>query len=195
MIQVFGTRPKNSIWLGDQPYAVRNDCQAGRWKVGDDDFRGKSLEISIIKVARFFGSLGKASNTFWLQVWFVPAPTCTTLPANTICITYLKTRSLSQFSQKIADLMANGEPAEGIFIGSFAKHSNDLGNYYSVQWDWRERSTPEEIEQLQAIADFLQSDPLLVDPVATRGMICTDGLSAAEITQLIQSSAVQYLLP
>lgn len=195
MIQVFGTRPKNSIWLGDQPYAVRNDCQAGRWKVGDDDFRGKSLEISIIKVARFFGSLGKASNTFWLQVWFVPAPTCTTLPANTICITYLKTRSLSQFSQKIADLMANGEPAEGIFSGSFAKHSNDLGNYYSVQWDWRSRTTPEEIEQLQQIADFLQSDPLLVDPVATRGMVALEGLSAAEITQLIQSSAVAQLLP
>lgn len=195
MIKVFGTRPANSIWLGDQPYAIRNDCQSGQWKVGDDDFRGKSLEISIIKVARFFGNLGKATNTFWLQVWFVPAPTCTTLPANTICLTYLKTRSLSQFSQKIAELMANGEPAEGIFIGSFAKHSNDLGNYYSVQWDWRSRTSPEEIEQLQAIADFLQSNPLLVDPVATRGMISTDGLSAAEITQLIQSSAVQQLLP
>ena len=195
MIKVFGTRPANSIWLGDQPYAIRNDCQSGQWKVGDDDFRGKSLEISIIKVARFFGSLGKATNTFWLQVWFVPAPSCSSLPANTICLTYLKSRSLSQFSQKIAELMANGEPAEGIFTGSFAKHSNDLGNYYSVVWDWRSRNTTEEKEQLNAIADFLQSDPLLVDPVATRGMVALEGLSAAEITQLIQSSSVQHLLP
>lgn len=195
MIQVFGTRPKNSIWLGDQPYAVRNDCQAGRWKVGDDDFRDKSLEISVIKVAKFFGSLGKAKDTFWLQVWFVPAPSCSCLPANTICITYLKTRSFSQFSAKITELLGEQDPAEGIFIGSFAKHSNDLGNYYSVQWDWRARSTSEEKEQLQAIADFLQSDPLLVDPVATRGMVGLEGLSAAEITQLIQSSVVHQLLP
>lgn len=195
MISVFGTRPKNSIWLGDQPYARRNDCAAGQWKVGDDDFRGKSLEISIIKVARFFGSLGKAKDTFWLQVWFVPAPGCAQLPPNTVCVTYLKTRSFSQFSQKITELLANGEPAEGIFIGSFAKHSNDLGNYYSVVWDWRSRTSPEEKEQLSAITDFLQSDPLLVDPVATRGMISTDSLSAAEITQLIQSASVQKLLP
>ena len=84
---------------------------------------------------------------------------------------------------------------QGILSAGDAESDPDLGNYYSVQWDWRERSTPEEIEQLQAIADFLQSDPLLVDPVATRGMVGTDGLSAAEITQLIQSSAVQQLLP
>ena len=195
MIQVFGTRPKGAIWLGDQPYAVRNDCAAGQWKIGDDDFRGKSIEISIIKVARFFGNLGKAQNTFWLQVWFVPAPTCTTLPANTVCVTYLKTRSFSQFSAKITELLGEQDPAEGIFIGSFAKHSNDLGNYYSVSWNWRSRTSLEEIEQLSAIADFLQGDPLLVDPVATRGMISTDGLSAAEITQLIQSSVVERLLP
>ena len=195
MLKVFGTRPKNSIWLGDQPYAVRNDCQTGQWKIGDDDFRGKEISISIIKVARFFGSLGKARDTFWLQVWFVPAPGCAQLPANTVCITYLKTRSFSQFSAKITELLGEQDPAEGIFTGSFAKHTNDLGNYYSVQWDWRSRTTPEEIDQLNVIADFLQSDPPLVDPVAARGMISTDGLSAAEITQLIQSSAVAQLLP
>jgi hypothetical protein len=195
MIQVFGTRPAGAIWLGDQPYPIRNDCQAGQWKVGDDDFRGKEIEISILKIARFFGSLGKARDTFWMQIWFVPAPTCSSLPANTICLTYLKTRSLSQFSAKITELMGEQDPAEGIFRGSFAKHSNDLGNYYSVQWDWRSRNSDQEQEQLQAIADFLQSDPLLVDQVATRGMIPLEGLSAAEITQLIQSASVQQLLP
>ena len=157
-------------------------------------FAENPSRFRLSKLHDFFGSLGKAKDTFWLQVWFVPAPSCQSLPANTICITYLKTRSLSQFSQKIADLMADGEPAEGIFVGSFAKHSNDLGNYYSVQWDWRSRTTPEEVEQLQQIVDFLQSDPLLVDSVATRGMIALEGLSASEITQLIQSSVAKELL-
>lgn len=191
MIQVFGTKPPGAIWLGDQPYAVRNDCQAGQWKVGDDDFRGKSLEISIIKIARFFGNLGKTQNRFWMQIWFVPAPNCSSLPANTVCVTYLKTRSLSQFSAKIAELIGEQEPAEGIFIAGFQKHSNDLGNYYSVCWDWRERNSDQERDQLNAIANFLAIGPLLVDPVATRGMIEVDGLSAAEITQLIQGALTE----
>lgn len=191
--EVFGTRPKNSIWLGDQPYAVRNDCQAGQWKVGDDDFRGKEIEVSIIKVARLFGSLGKAQNTFWLQIWFVPAPNCLALPANTVCVTYLKTRSLSQFSQKITELLANGEPAKGIFKGSFQKHSSDLGNYYSVTWDWRDRQTQEERDQLEQIAVFLQTQPVLIDLAATKRLISTEGLSPAEMTQLIQSATTQHL--
>lgn len=72
MLQVFGKKPENSIYLGDQPYAIRNDCSLGQWKVGDGDIKGKEIEISIIKVSRYFGTLGKAANTLWLQVWFVP---------------------------------------------------------------------------------------------------------------------------
>lgn len=195
MISVFGKRSKDSIWLGDQPYGLRNDCQAGQWKVGDSDFKGKQIEISIIKVSRFFGTISKASNTFWLQVWFVPAPSCTTLPANTVCVTYIKTRSLSQFSAKIAELLGEQDPAEGIFVAGFEKHSSDLGNYYSVRWDWRSRETEEEKQQLEAIAAFLQSEPVLIDLSATKNLICTDHLSAVELTQLIQSSVVAGLLP
>jgi len=56
MLSVFGKIPANSLWLGDQPYPVRNDCQPGQWKVGDEDFfRGKEVEISIIKVAQVTG--------------------------------------------------------------------------------------------------------------------------------------------
>ena len=85
MLEVFGSRPKDSIYLGDQPYAVRNDCSIAQWKVGDADLKGKEIEISIIKVARYFGSLGKAQDTLWLQVWFIPAPGCDRLPQNTVC--------------------------------------------------------------------------------------------------------------
>lgn len=189
MIQVFGTKPKDSIYLGDQPYAIRNDCQAGQWKIGDSDFRGKEIEISIIKVARFYGTLGKASDTHWLQIWFVPAPSCRAFPANTVCVTYLKTRSFSQFSQKIAELMANGEPALGIFTAGFDKHSNEYGIYYSVRWNWRDRSGKEEEAQLEQIAAFLQSDPPLFDAAATKKMICIDGLSSTEILALTTDRA------
>jgi hypothetical protein len=78
------------------------------------------------------------------------------------------------------------EPALGIFQGSFLKHSGDKGDYYSVVWDWRERETEEEIEQLEHIADFMATNPKLVD--LSVNLIPIDGLSPDEI-ELLMSSA------
>ncbi len=191
MITVFGTRPKDSIFLPTTPFAVRNDCSVGNWKVGDDDFRGNTIEISIIKVSQYFGSLGKTKNAQWLQVFFVPAPGCDNLPSNTVCLTYLKSRSISQFSQKITELMESGEPALGIFIGSFEKHSNEYGNYYSVTWDWRERKTELEKKQLEQIANFLSSKPQLVD--LSTNLIPIDGMSPEEVELMIRSAKSEQL--
>ena len=62
MITVFGTRPKDSIFLPQTPFAVRNDCAVGNFKVGDDDMRGNKIEISIIKTANYFGTLDLSKN-------------------------------------------------------------------------------------------------------------------------------------
>ena len=75
-LTVFGTKPQDAIFLPNQPFAVRNNCQVGQWAVGDDDYRGSQLEMSIIKVSQFFGNLGKAKNTQWIQIFFVPVPSC-----------------------------------------------------------------------------------------------------------------------
>ena len=190
-LNVFGTRPKDSIFLPQVPFALRNDCQCAQWKVGDEDFRGNQVEISIIKVGQFFGSLGKTKNTQWLQIWFVPAPGCKNLPANTVCMTYIKSRSISQFSQKVTELMESGEPAEGVFVGSFEKHSGEYGTYYSVKWDWRTRSNEAEKKQLEQIATFMQSNPQLVD--LSTNLLPIDGLSTAEIELLVRSSRTSEL--
>lgn len=189
--KVFGTRPQDSLFLPQVPFNLRNDCRLGQWKVGEEDFRGKEIEISIIKVAQFFGNLGKTLNSFWLQVWFVAAPGCESLPKNTICLTYLKKRSIAQFSQKVTELMESGEPALGIFKGSFIKHSGDKGDYYSVVWDWREREADEEIEQLEQIANFMATNPKLVD--LSVNLIPIDGLSPEEIELLISSAKASEL--
>ena len=191
MITVFGTRPKDSIFLPATPFAVRNDCAVANWKVGDDDMRGKTIEISIIKVAQYFGTLGKTKDAHWMQVWFVPAPGCDNLPSNTVCVTYLKSRSISQFSQKITELMESGEPALGIFTGSFEKHSNEYGVYYSVTWDWRERKTDAEKKQLEQIANFLNSQPQLVD--LSTNLIPIDGMSPEEVELMIRSAKSEQL--
>lgn len=188
-LTVFGTKPEGSIFLPQVPFSVRNDCSVGQWKVGDEDFRGNSIEISIIKVSQHFGTLGKTKDTQWLQVWFIPAPGEDKLPANTVCLTYLKSRSISQFSQTITELMASGEPALGIFTGSFEKHSGDLGTYYSVVWDWRERGSEPEKTQLEQIATFLDSTPALLD--MNTPLLCIDGMTADEIEMLINSARAQ----
>lgn len=171
-LTVFGTKPADTIFLPDQPYPVRLNCQAGQIAVSEDEFLGKEMELSIIACNRYFGNLGKTQNAEWLQIFFVPAPTCDILPANTVCVSYIKTRSLSQFSQLITRLMGQGEPAEGIFRISFLSHTNSSGQpYKSVRFDWRPRQGKQEEQQLEQIAHFLASRPQLQDLNGTREMI------------------------
>lgn len=161
-INVFGQLKTNEIRYFGTPYNIRNNCQVGQWAKNEEEFLGNSLDMGVIHTQEMYGRLGKTTGR-WLQIFFVPAPEEEKAPQNYVCVTYIKTRSLSDFSQKIIELMMNGEPAMGIFTGSFQRHTNDLGNYYSVKFSWRER-TDGEMAQLRLIADFLQTLPVLRDP-------------------------------
>jgi hypothetical protein len=187
-LTVFGTKPQDAIFLPPQPFAVRLNCQTGQIALSENEFLGDQIEVSIIKVARYFGNLGKTKQAEWLQIFFVPAPTCKFLPANTVCVSYIKTRSLAQFAQTITRLMENGEPGEGIFVLSFLSHKNDQGQpYKSVKFDWRERKTAAEKKQLELIVAFMQSKPALADTNGTRDMVCIDGFAATDIQNAISA--------
>jgi len=161
-ISIFGKINKEQINHFTPPYAIRNNCQIGQWTVGEDNLLGNELEISIIAMRNFYGSLGKTKGASWLQIWFVAAPSENKIPSNTVCVTYVKTRTLSQLGQKAIEIMETEDPGVGIFKTKFEKHTGEYGNYYSVNWDWRPR-TDEEISQLQLIADFLNTNPNLQD--------------------------------
>jgi len=168
---VFGTKPKDCIFLPAQPFAVRFNCQAGQIAISDDEFLGNTMEISIIAVNHLFGTLGKTKDTNWMQIFYIPGSSCKFLPSNTVCVSYIKTRSLSQFTQKVTQLMENGEPAEGIFQLSFVSHQNGKGDpYKSVKFDWRAKKSAEEKKQLEMIAGFVQTSPMLSDSNGTREM-------------------------
>jgi hypothetical protein len=169
IIKVFGKLMKEEINFFKPPYNVRNNCQVGQWAKSEDDFIGNSLNIAIIGTNEFYGKLGKSSGN-WLQIWFVAGPDETKLPKNIVCVTYIKTRSIAQFGQTIIELMSNGEPATGIFTGSFLKHSNDYGSYASVKFNWRER-TEDEKAQLVLIANFLATAPILEDTGLPKTMV------------------------
>lgn len=191
---VFGTKPEGAIFLPSSPYQVRFNCQSGQLAISEAEFLGNKAEISILKVARFFGDLGKTRGEQWLQLFYVAAPGCTILPRDTVCCSYMKTRSLDQFQQVVTKLLADGaNPATGIFTVSFKHHSNGDRNYYSVAWDWRERDGEAEAKQLEAIAAFMESGPNLIDTRTAASLVQIDGLSQEELELLVSTRTAAAL--
>lgn len=197
---VFGTKPSDSIYLADLPYAVRWNCKSGGLFIGgyeEDNRRTKTkenIDISIIKASKFFGNLGNTNAELWLQIFFVPVPSVTALPKNQVCVSYIKKQSINNLMATVAEAMESGEPAAGIFTGSFQKQSGNNGVYYTVGFTWRQRESAEEKKQLEMIDAFLTGSPTLIDLSGTRDMACIDGLSGSEIQQLVESAKTRAAL-
>ena len=191
---VFGTRPTNAIYLPDIPYSVRLNCKDGGLFIGGFEPQHRKtnpdqkIDISIIKVSKFFGSLGKTQNVLWIQLFFIPAPGVdgSVLPPNTVCCSYIKKQSINKLFNKVQEIMTEKDPGLGIFSISFNRELGENGAYYSVNFDWRERETEEEKEQLNLIAAFMSSfGNQLIDLDGTRDLICVDGFNAQEMQNLI----------
>ena len=194
-LNIFGTLNKDQINNLCPPYALRNDCKVGMWKVGDNNFKSKTLDIAILRTEHYYGKLGKGTATNWMQIFFIAAPLEKSIPQNIVCVTYVKTRSLSALGYKLIEIMENQDPSYGIFQTKFQEHKNDLGIYYSLIWDWRERSE-EEKAQLQLMADFLASQPILEDTnlVDTMHEIGTDPEYLAEVKVIVEEQIKQRKL-
>lgn len=189
-VKVFGKREPDAIFQPPTPLNLRADCKLGTWKLGQDNRLGQTMEFAVISFRRWFGKLGLTGNKVWGQVFLI----CTDgqLPANTVCVTYLKTQSLSGFMQKVSEIMGQGiDPGEGIFKASFVKHSSkdSAGNpteYYSAVFDWRPRTNAEQA-QLALIGSFLESGPNLNDPDGTREMTCMDEINEDQAQAILNA--------
>lgn len=149
------------------------------------------MDISIIKIGKYFGDLGKTKSAIWLQLFFVAGVGVDPkiLPQNTVCVSYIKRKSINNLNNLVAGIMAQKiEPATGIFTISFNREQGDLGVYYSVNFDWRERESKEEKEQLEIIQQFWNANnDYIVDLDGTRDMQCINGLTAQQINQLMSN--------
>jgi len=206
-LSVFGAKPEGAIVVPELPIAARNNCQSGKWVIGDEEY-GSKLAMTILKFSKFFGNLGQTKNTLWGQIWFVAE--AGEMPHNVVMVTYIKGRSLSDFNRLVASIQARGvEPAEGVFIPEFVKHSGQKPdengvlkpiNYYSLKWDWAERTNWEMVEQAAWVLEDPQNLSRLIDLEGTRKMICLDNLPPHEIACLMTahldtpSSSPQNLL-
>ncbi len=215
-LSVFGSKPNNAIIVPELPIAVRNNCQSGRWTIGDQEY-GSKLAMTIVKFSKFFGSLGQTQNTLWGQLWFVAE--AGDLPQGVVMVTYIKGRSLGDFNRKVTEVMARGiEPAEGLFVPDFIKHSgqkpDESGvlkpiNYYSLSWQWYERGAKfsnvqdpvlkqidaqadkawARLDQIAAALEDQNNQSRLMDLEGTRQMVCLDHLPPHEIVRLMAANA------
>ncbi|MEG4149436.1 hypothetical protein [Microcoleus sp. Pol12B5] len=193
---VFGAKAANELLVPEIPIAVRNNCQSGQWAIGDTDY-GSKCSMTILKFSKFFGDLGQTSNTLWGQLWFIAESG--ELPQGTVMVTYIKNRSLNDFNRLVASVQSRGvEPATGLFIPEFAKHSgqkpDDSGlvkpiNYYSLKWSWQERKDWAIIEQAAAILSDASCQSKMVDWDGTKAMQCLDNLSPQEAAYIMRGDA------
>lgn len=159
---IIGKLSKEEINFFNPTLSIRNDCKEGVWKIGDKLKIGRELDFAIIKVTPFCGKLGKSEGD-WLQVWLIPAPKEDKLPANTVAVTYIKTRSMSQLGDALIMAMLTEDPGLLIWCTEFEKHAGEYGEYYSIDWSYREREDEEEVKQIEQIIKFLSTKPDLTD--------------------------------
>ena len=197
---VFGTRPSDAICLPDVPYSVRLNCKDGGLFVGGNEAQHRKsnpndkIDISIIKVSKFFGTLGKTENVLWIQLFFVASVNVDSsiLPKNTVCCSYIKKQSIAHLFNKVQEVPEDIDPGMGIFTLSFNREVGELGTYYTVSFDWKERETKEEKEQLELIATFMSAySGQLIDLEGTRDMTCVDGWTAQQLQELTEQHQLQ----
>lgn len=190
---VFGTRPDNAICLADVPYSVRLNCKDGGLFIGGNEAQHRKtnpdqkVDINIIKVSKFFGTLGKNENMVWIQLFFVPATNVNPLilPKNTVCVCYIKKQSIAHLFNKVQEVMEYGDPGLGIFTLGFNREAGEKGTYYTVTFDWRERQSEEEKHQLDLIAAFMSTcGNQLFDLEGTRAFTCVDGWTTQQLQEL-----------
>ena len=117
------------------------------------------------------------------------------LPQGVVMVTYIKSRSLSDFNRLVASIQARGvEPATGIFVPDFVKHSGQKPdengvlkpiNYYSLKWSWQERTDWSIVEQAAAVLSDESNLARMIDLEGTKGMVCLENLSPHDIACLM----------
>lgn len=191
-ISVFGAKPKEALLIPDIPIQARNNCQSGQWVIGDMDY-GSKCSMTILKFSKFFGNLGQSINTLWGQIWFVVESG--ELPQGIVLVTYIKGRSLGELNRVVSSVQARGvEPALGIFIPEFQKHSGQKPdengvvkpiNYYSLKWHWQERADWSIIDQAAAALSDENNLSRMIDLEGTKKMVCLDKLTPDETAKLM----------
>lgn len=177
MLNVFGSKPKDAVYVPDNAYAIRNDCKFGRWTDGNGEKGlGKEAQMVIVGFENFYGNLGKTKLENWGQVWAVCIEGC--IPQNIVFCTYVKRESLQNLNKLVNKVISendNFDPGNGIFTPTFSYREGQWGPYWALTWEWErlEEDAPI-IERIKA--SLKDKYHLLEDPIGTKDMISLKGM-------------------
>lgn len=128
------------IYIPGRPRQYRADCKAGQFKIGDSKMVGAKIEMEILGFRAIEGELFNYPYQQWMEVLFVRE--------NVVSQLLFKTESLDNFTNYYLELAQQElSVGMGITVARMSKRSNDTGNYYAIEFEFKE-STPERIEEL-----------------------------------------------
>ena len=198
-LSVFGAKPADAILVPEMPLAVRNNCQSGKWTIGDKEF-GSDVSMTILKFSKYFGDLGQTTDTLWGQLWFIAESG--ELPRGTVMVTYIKSRSLNEFNTLVVTIQSRGvDPSTGIFTPKFVKHTGQKPdsngvvkpvNYYSLDWSWEERKDWAVVDQAIAALDDPYNLMRMIDVEGTKAMTCLDDKSPNQVASIIRTNTPEF---
>lgn len=155
----FGVLDKSEIPFFQPPFSVRNNKMVGMWALTEDEFIGKEIQIVIVATRPFVGTVGKDTEiNDWLQVFFVPCPWESKIPP-VVCVTYLKTISIESLSKALTIVRMEHNALEGFWKAGFKKHSNEKGDYYSVDFSWEKFKEGEHKDFQEKVIKLRASTP------------------------------------
>lgn len=134
----------NIIYIPGRPHQYRADCKAGQFKIGESNMIGPKLEMEIIGFRTIEGELFNYPYQQWLEILFVRE--------NVVSQVLFKTESMDNFINYFLVLGQKGSNVGlGVTTARMCKRSNDTGNYYAAEFEFKE-SDPKRIKELQLFA-------------------------------------------
>lgn len=139
------------IYTPGHPRPYRADCKAGVFKIGDNNVKGRELAMEVLSYRTFEAELFNYPRQSWLEMFFVDAE-------NTLSHTLFKGLSIDSFIMLYTELSVKKRGiGEGIVTGKMEKRSGKEGDYYVVEFTWRENNA----ERVRELKTFMESHALV----------------------------------
>jgi hypothetical protein len=139
------------IYTLGHPRQYRADCKAGQFKIGESAMKGREMAMEIISYRVFEAVLFNYPNQSWLEIFFVDAD-------NALSHLLFKGISIENFITLYTDIIIKRRSVgEGITTGRMEKRTGREGDYYVVEFSWKE-NTPERVRDL---AEFAEANALV----------------------------------
>ena len=134
------------IYTAGHPRQYRADCKAGQFKIGESSMKGKEMAMEIISYRVFEAELFNYPRQSWLEMFFVDAE-------NALSHILFKGISIENFITLYTDILIKRRSVgEGITTGRMEKRTGREGDYYVVEFSWKE-STPARVQELVEFAE------------------------------------------